>query len=121
MPTSIKFYGRWLKIVYRKISHARKLAQLFKFLVFWFFVSDSASTILKVAVLFAQNEVHVSSEKTLIGALLDLFCAVPGMLFWHFIQKRFKLTTRTLTFGLTILTGAVPIYVLVGLSPLPGG
>jgi MFS-type transporter involved in bile tolerance (Atg22 family) len=107
--------------VYKKVRQAKQLSQLFSLLIFWFFVSDSASTILKVAVLFAQNDVHVSSEKTLIGAVLDLFCAVPGMLFWHFLQKRFKLKPKTLIFGLTILTGAVPIYVLGGLSPLPGG
>ncbi|KAJ2956798.1 hypothetical protein NQZ79_g7388 [Umbelopsis isabellina] len=75
----------------------------------------------KKTVLFAQNEIHVSDENTLMGSLVEMGCAVPGMLFWHWIQKRFKWTPKTLVFVLTLLTGAVPAYVLGGFSSLPGG
>ncbi|KAG2177345.1 hypothetical protein INT43_008002 [Umbelopsis isabellina] len=113
------FYS-WKK-TYQKFRYAKRLSQLFLFLLFYFFVSDSASTILKVAVLFAQNEIHVSNENTLMGTLVELGCAVPGMLLWHWAQKRFKWKPKTLVFALTLLTGALPAYVLGGFSSLPGG
>lgn len=113
------FYS-W-KQMYKKFRYAYKLAQLFILLLFWFFVSDAASTILKVAVLFAQNEVGVSSTMILIGAMVELLCAVPGMLIWHWVQGRFKLSLKTIIIAVTMLAGFVPLYVLGGLAPTPGG
>lgn len=55
------------------------------------------------------------------GTLVELGCAVPGMFFWHWVQKRFKWKPKTLVFVLTLLTGALPTYVLGGFSSLPGG
>ncbi|KAI9288578.1 autophagy-related protein 22-like protein [Umbelopsis sp. AD052] len=109
------------KQMYKKFRYAYKLAHLFILLLFWFFVSDAASTILKVAVLFAQNEVNVSSTMILIGAMVELLAAVPGMLIWHWIQGRFKLKLKTIIFAVTMLAGFVPLYVLGGLAPTPGG
>ncbi|KAH8551293.1 autophagy-related protein 22-like protein [Umbelopsis sp. PMI_123] len=110
----------WKKI-YQRFRYAYKLAHLFLFLLFWFFVSDAASTILKVAILFAQNEVQVSSTMILIGAIVDLVCAIPGMLIWHWIQTRFKLSVKTIIFCVTVAVGFIPLYIIGGLAPTPGG
>jgi MFS-type transporter involved in bile tolerance (Atg22 family) len=107
--------------MYKRFRYAYKLSQLFLFLLFWFFVSDAASTVIQVAVLFAQNEVHVSSTMILIGALVELISAVPGMLIWHWIQRRFKISVKTIIFIVTLLAGFVPLYIIGGLAPTPGG
>ncbi|KAH8551292.1 autophagy-related protein 22-like protein [Umbelopsis sp. PMI_123] len=109
------------KQMYKRFRYAYKLSQLFLFLLFWFFVSDAASTVIQVAVLFAQNEVHVSSTMILIGALVELISAVPGMLIWHWIQRRFKISVKTIIFIVTLLAGFVPLYIIGGLAPTPGG
>jgi UMF1 family MFS transporter len=102
----------------KRVAH---LAQLFKFLLCWFFLSDGIYTILKVSVLFAQTVVHTSSVTLLIGAMTELLVSVPSYLFWGWVERRFHIRPKTLLITLSFLTSMIPIYILVGFSPNVSG
>ncbi|KAI8582825.1 hypothetical protein K450DRAFT_277729 [Umbelopsis ramanniana AG] len=110
-------WKRLLKTM-KRVSH---LAQLFKFLLCWFFLSDGIYTILKVSVLFAQTVVHTPSVTLLIGAMVELFVSVPSYMFWGWVEKRFHIKPKTLLILLSFLSSMIPVYVLIGFSPNVSG
>ncbi|KAH8551291.1 autophagy-related protein 22-like protein [Umbelopsis sp. PMI_123] len=98
----------------KRVSH---LAQLFKFLLCWFMLSDGIYTILKVSVLFAQTVVHTPSVTLLIGAMVEMIVSAPSYIFWGWIERRFHLKPKTLLMILSFMASMIPVYVLIGFSP----
>lgn len=106
-----------LSTVRRTMNRVAHLAQLFKFLLCWFFLSDGIYTILKVSVLFAQTVVHTPALTLLIGAMTELFVSCPSYLFWHWVERRFQIKPKTLLIVLSFMSAMIPVYVLIGFVP----
>ncbi|KAI8850035.1 vacuole effluxer Atg22 like-domain-containing protein [Chytridium lagenaria] len=100
----------------KTLLKARKLRQMIIFLI-----ACSSSlmllrdTIIQVAVLFASNEIKMSSVELLIVATLVPFAAGIGCIFWNWIQHRFHLTSRVTLMIVAVLYSLLPLWGIVGI------
>ncbi|KAJ3095193.1 Autophagy protein 22 [Phlyctochytrium planicorne] len=97
------------------LKRAAKLKQLIIFLIAWFIFSDAFTTIIQVAVLFASNELKMGAVELLIVATIVPFTAAIGTLFWNWIQRFFKLSSRSTLIIVAALYGLLPLWGIVGI------
>ncbi|KAJ3291891.1 Autophagy protein 22 [Rhizoclosmatium sp. JEL0117] len=110
------------KQVFHSISEARKLPNLFLFLLGWFCYSDSFGTLVSVSVLWAKTNLGFTSTQILIlGAEVPIL-ALIGAYLWNKAQVKWKISSKTL---LLIQNGVyifIPVWGLLSFIPsLPFG
>ncbi|KAJ3125020.1 Autophagy protein 22 [Irineochytrium annulatum] len=103
----------WKKIGHT-IAKARKLSNLFTFLIGWFIFSDAFTTTITVAVLFAHTELKMTNNTLIIVGLLVPLVAGLGCLFWNWFQRRSGWSTRSCLVLLVSLYCILPIWGLIG-------
>ncbi|KAI8905426.1 autophagy-related protein 22-like protein [Gorgonomyces haynaldii] len=99
---------------WKKVGHtlgqARKLSELFKFLIAWFIYSDGFFTISSVAILFAQAELGADQFSLLGAAIVTPLFAGIGNVFWTWLQHRFQFTTRQVLVMHVFFYSLLPLY-----------
>jgi UMF1 family MFS transporter len=88
----------------------KRLPELLKFLIAWFFYSDGFTTISSCAILFAQSQLGASTSELVIAAFSTLIAAVIGAFLWPIIQQRLLWTTRQVLILQSSLYCILPIY-----------
>ncbi|CAI8498769.1 unnamed protein product [Hanseniaspora opuntiae] len=103
------------KTLGQTVIHASRLKQVSIFLVGWFVISDSITTINSTAILFSKNELHMStvnlvfvSVSSLIFAIIGAFC-IPS-----FLIHRFTLPLNKLMLVIIIWACFIPLYGILG-------
>ncbi|KAG0230230.1 Autophagy protein 22 [Actinomortierella wolfii] len=97
------------------IAKARKLPNVFAFLIMWIFTSDGYSTIANVALLFAKTSLRMSQVGLILLSLIVPICALLGTLAFPVIQRRLDFDQKQMTLLLLILLAMVPLYGTFGL------
>ncbi|KAI8901889.1 autophagy-related protein 22-like protein [Globomyces pollinis-pini] len=103
-----------IKILAKTITEAKKLPELFKFLIGWFLYADGFTTVCSVSVLFAQSQLGASPLILLISAVIVPFAAAFGTIAWVKFQQRYRLATTTILTIHSLLYSVLPIFGLVG-------
>jgi UMF1 family MFS transporter len=93
--------------------------EVLKFLASWLLLSDAVNTIITVAVLFAQTQLGASNLMLAALAALVPACAIAGAYGFLYIQRKFKITTKTMILIVVFLQIMIPFYGILGLfTPL---
>ncbi|KAI8905423.1 autophagy-related protein 22-like protein [Gorgonomyces haynaldii] len=101
------------KMLFRTLKRASSLPELFKFLGGWFIYSDGFSTLVSVAILFAQTELGASQMLLLLAGIVTPLAAGLGNFFWKWFQSRMHLSTREILLIHVVMYSLLPIYALV--------
>ncbi|CCC68974.1 hypothetical protein NCAS_0B08900 [Naumovozyma castellii] len=111
-PVSI-FYG-WLSL-WEAFKHARLLEDVMIFLIGWFIISDSITTINSTAILFSRTELQMTTLELIIVSILTMISAMIGaFIIPQFLSKRFHWSThKTLLFIICWAT-FIPFYGMLG-------
>ncbi|KAI8901892.1 autophagy-related protein 22-like protein [Globomyces pollinis-pini] len=103
-----------LQNLYKSISEAKQQPELFKFLIAWFIYSDAFSTVVNIAILFAQANLGAGIVLLLSGAIIVPFGAGVGNILWIKFQNHYKFTTVQILRIQACLYLLMPLYGLIG-------
>jgi UMF1 family MFS transporter len=87
---------------------------LFKFLFGWFLYSDSFTTVVSSAILFAQNELGANTIILLGSAIIVPLFAGIGNIVWNKFQIKSGYSTKTILMIQACLYCVLPIWGMVG-------
>lgn len=91
-----------LNKVWQQLKH---MAYLKRFLLAFFFYSMGVQTVMLIATIFGEKELHLPTEKLIATILLLQLVAIPGAMLMSYLSKRF--------FGnILVLIGVVIIWIL---------
>nr|QFR37086.1 MFS transporter [Cyberlindnera americana] len=96
------------------MKHASALTDVLIYLLGWFIVSDSVTTINSAAVLFARSELQMSTPKLVIVGILTVICAIFGSMIVPKIQKLFNVTPKASLICIIVWTTVIPLYGILG-------
>lgn len=105
-------YG-W-KTLFISIKHASTLKDVAIYLLGWFIVSDSITTINSAAVLFARSELQMSTAKLVVVGMLTVLFAIFGSMTIPLIQAYFKVTPKVSLICIIIWASIIPLYGILG-------
>ena len=114
LPKGTNFLSFSLKEFVDAVKKASELSQLFKFLLAWFVYSDSFSTVVSAALLFAQGELGASETVLYGSAIMVPLSAALGNKLWHLLQVKTGITTQKLIMLQSLLFSLLPFYGLLG-------
>lgn len=96
------------------MKHASALKDVLIYLVGWFIVSDSVTTINSAAVLFARSELQMSTPKLVIVGILTVCCAIFGSIIIPHIQRYFNVTPKASLISVIVWAAVIPLYGMLG-------
>jgi UMF1 family MFS transporter len=102
------------------MKKGRELSQLLIFLATWFIYSDAFTTLVNVAILFAQSELGADQPILLSATAIFPIFAGLGIKFWLWFQRKFKYSTQRMIFIQCVLYSLLPLYGLIGFWTQPG-
>lgn len=106
-------YG-WHQL-YVALHQASQLKDIVIFLVSWFIISDSLTTINSAAVLFARSELHMTTLQLSIIGILTMISAIFGAYFIpNVIQPFLNVSLKTLLQLIIVWASIIPFYGLLG-------
>ena len=120
LPANENYLTFSIKNLWATCKQAPRLSELFKFLLAWFIYSDSFSTVISAAILFAQSELGAGTAILLGSAIIVPLAAGLGNLLWVWIQKKYKLTTKQILILQASLYCLLPFYGILGYTVSPG-
>lgn len=106
-------YG-WTSI-FEAIKHARLLKDVVIFLIGWFIISDSLTTINSTAILFSKTELKMSTLQLIVISILTMVNAIIGAYFIpHFIAQRFNWSGKKTLLYIICWASVIPLYGMLG-------
>ncbi|CCH46460.1 Autophagy-related protein [Wickerhamomyces ciferrii] len=105
-------YG-W-KTLFISIKHASQLKDVAIYLLGWFIVSDSVTTMNSAAILFARSELQMSTPKLVIVGILSVIFAIGGSIIVPQLQSRFQVTPKISLIYIIIWASLIPLYGIMG-------
>jgi UMF1 family MFS transporter len=114
LPEGTNYIAFSIRNLVSTVKQAPKLTELFKFLFGWFVYSDSFSTVVNSAILFAQSELGASIFILLGSAIIVPLFAGIGNWFWHYAQFKFGWSTKKTLLIQAALYCFLPVYGLAG-------
>lgn len=115
LPTGSNYLSFSWKKLGRTLQKCRRLPTTFSFLSCYFFYSDGFNTMGSAAILIARQSLNVGIEKLTLCALIAPICALFGTIFFFFLQRTFKIPSKTMLIGILCLMGCIPLYCSMGL------
>ncbi|ORY48449.1 MFS general substrate transporter [Rhizoclosmatium globosum] len=103
--------------VFHTFKKARKLGNLFVFLVGWFMYSDAFNTLSTVAILYAQSALGFSTTDILVLAAEVPILALMGTVLFSQLQKRTGWGSKRILLIQNAVYAFVPLYAGIGLIP----
>lgn len=100
--------------LFLSIKHASALKDVAIYLLGWFIVSDSITTINSAAVLFARSELQMSTPKLVIVGILTVLFAISGSIIVPQLQTYFKVTPKVSLMFIIIWASVIPFYGILG-------
>ncbi|KAJ3279515.1 Autophagy protein 22 [Borealophlyctis nickersoniae] len=118
LPRGANYFTYGYIKVYHTLKQVRQLGNLSRFLLAWFVYSDSFSTIVSVAILFARTELQISQTTLLIVATFVPAMAGLGNFLFLWLARLTKWKTRNIVILQCILYSFIPIWGLLGFTSL---
>ena len=115
LPENCNYLSFSWKKLGKTLQKCRKLPTTFSFLSCYFFYSDGFNTMGSAAILIARQSLNVGIAKLTVCALIAPICALFGTIFFFFIQRTFKISSKTMLIGILCMMGCIPIYCAIGL------
>ncbi|SCU95567.1 LAFA_0G01024g1_1 [Lachancea sp. 'fantastica'] len=111
--------AQYLAYGWRSLFEALKNASLLKdvviFLIGWFIVSDSVTTINSTAILFAKTELEMKTLGLITVSVLSLLSGIVGaFLIPQILTSRFKLSQQGMMIFIICWAGCIPLYGVLG-------
>ncbi|KAF9977030.1 Autophagy protein 22 [Actinomortierella ambigua] len=111
--------SRYVSYSWRRVGtsiiQARKLPNVFAFLIMWIFTSDGYTTITNVALLFAKTSLRMPQAGLILLSLIVPICALLGTLAFPILQRKLGFDQKQMTLLLLVLLFMVPLYGALGL------
>ena len=111
--------SNYLSFSWKKLGNTlhkcKRLPTTFSFLSCYFFYSDGFNTMGSAAILIARQSLNVGIAKLTICALIAPICALFGTIFFFFLQRTFKISSKNMLTFILCLMGCIPIYCAIGL------
>ncbi|EJS44530.1 atg22p [Saccharomyces arboricola H-6] len=106
-------YG-WLSL-FESFKHARLLKDVMIFLIAWFIISDSITTINSTAVLFSKTELHMSTLNLIMISILTVINAMLGaFMIPQFLATKLRWTSSQTLMYIIIWASFIPFYGILG-------
>lgn len=106
-------YGWWS--LFEALKNVKLLKDVLIFLIGWFIVSDSLTTINSTAVLFSKTELHMSTVQVIVVSILTMINAVIGAYFVPYIvATKMNLQPEKLLLLIICWSGVIPLYSILG-------
>ncbi|KAJ3200557.1 Autophagy protein 22 [Entophlyctis luteolus] len=103
--------------VFKSLGKARKLSNLYTFLLGWFFYSDAWGTQAAVSVLWTKTQLGFTSVELLIMAAEVQLLALIGTFAWNRLQMHTKISTKTSLLIQSSFCALIPAWGILGLFP----
>lgn len=106
-------YG-W-KSLFESLKHARLLKDVVIFLVGWFIISDSLTTINSTAILFAKTELKMTAINLITLSIITMVMAMLGAVYIpHLLSGHFRLPLQQVLIIIIIWSSMIPLYGMTG-------
>ncbi|KOH00632.1 Atg22p [Saccharomyces eubayanus] len=106
-------YG-WLSL-FESFKHAKLLKDVMIFLVAWFIISDSITTINSTAILFSKTELHMSTLNLIMISILTMVNAMLGaFVIPQFLATKFRWSSNQTLMYIIIWASFIPFYGILG-------
>ncbi|CAL9731588.1 autophagy-related protein 22 [Monosporozyma unispora] len=106
-------YG-WISL-WDSLKHARLLKDVMIFLLSWFIISDSTTTINSTAILFSKTELHMSTLNLVTISILTMINAMIGaFVIPQILSKRLNLLPKRIMICIICWTCVIPFYGILG-------
>lgn len=115
LPEGSNYFSFSWKKLGKTLQKCRRLPTTFSFLSCYFFYSDGYNTMGSAAILIARQSLNVGIAKLTICALIAPICALFGTIFFFFIQRTFKISSKKMLISILCMMGCIPIYCALGL------
>ncbi|KAF9346271.1 Autophagy protein 22 [Mortierella sp. NVP85] len=115
LPPGANVFTFGYKRIGKTIRKARKLKTLFYFLCTWFILGDGLYATSNMAILIAQDQLHLDNSSLIIAALVQFIFAGAGIVFWIWMQNSRGLSPLRTVIINSCLFGLIPVYCLLGL------
>lgn len=106
-------YG-WIAL-FKALEHAKLLKDVVIFLVGWFIISDSVTTINSTAILFSKTELKMSTLNLIVISILTMLNAILGAyLIPHYISSKFNWSAQLTLKYIICWASVIPLYGMLG-------
>lgn len=106
-------YG-WFSL-FEALKHARLLKDVVIFLVSWFIISDSLTTINSTAILFSKTELKMSTLNLIVISILTMLNAILGAYFIpHYVSPKLKWSAQYTLIYIICWASVIPLYGMLG-------
>lgn len=106
-------YG-WMSL-FESLKHARLLKDVMVFLVGWFIISDSITTINSTAILFAKTELKMNTLNMISVSILTLISAICGAIFIpELLSVRLRQPPQRAMIYIICWASVIPLYGTLG-------
>lgn len=121
LPSETNFFFFSWKSVGKTLSKLNQIPSTFYFILAFFLYGDAYSTMAYVAIVFAKQELKMTEEKLIASAIIIPFMAFVGNFTFYFIQRKLKLSVKSMLIITVICMALLPLYGLFSLTNLPFG
>ncbi|KAL3234257.1 Autophagy-related protein 22 [Nakaseomyces bracarensis] len=106
-------YG-W-QLLIEAFKHARLLRDVMIFLLGWFIISDSLTTINSTAILFSKTELHMSTTHLIALSITTMISAMIGaFMIPQFLSKKLKMSPQGTMLSIICWASFIPFYGILG-------
>lgn len=106
-------YG-W-QLLIEAFKHARLLRDVMIFLLGWFIISDSLTTINSTAILFSKTELHMSTTNLIALSITTMVSAMVGaFMIPQFLSKKMGFTPQGTMLSIICWASFIPFYGILG-------
>ncbi|SCU95114.1 LAMI_0F01046g1_1 [Lachancea mirantina] len=114
--TNIKRYvGYGWKSLFESLRNARLMKDVMIFLIGWFIISDSITTINSTAILFAKTELKMTTVNLIVVSVLSLVSGIIGaFVVPELLSARLKLSPQHSLMAIICWASVIPFYGTLG-------
>ncbi|QEU60280.1 Atg22 [Kluyveromyces lactis] len=101
--------------LWESLKHARLLKDVVIFLIGWFIISDSLTTINSTAILFAKTELKMTAINLITLSIITMVMAMLGAVYIpHLLSERLRLPLQQVLIIIIIWSSVIPLYGMTG-------
>ncbi|SCU98908.1 LAME_0G01024g1_1 [Lachancea meyersii CBS 8951] len=115
ISSSIQYLAFGWRSLFEALKHASLLKDVVIFLIGWFIVSDSVTTINSTAILFAKTDLGMGTMGLITVSILSLLSGIIGaFLIPQILASHFKLSQQGMMITIICWAGFIPLYGTLG-------
>ena len=115
LKMSRKYLAYGWKSLFEALKHARLLKDVMIFLLGWFIISDSITTINSTAILFAKTQLKMSTLGLIMVSILSLLSGIVGaFLIPQILSSHFKQPPQRMMMSIICWASVIPLYGVLG-------